>query len=88
MTPDEEDDLVSEAVARILNFDGAAWTDSIRLAIRAAVAHERERAARSVEVMDTNGSDKYIETTSDLCDALASAIRRGEAVKSMNAEKP
>jgi hypothetical protein len=43
----------------------------------AAVAQERERCAKLVEEMDTTGHDGYIETTGDLCDALAGCIRRG-----------
>lgn len=42
-----------------------------------AVAAERERCARLVEAMDTTGHDGYIETTGDLCEALAACIRRG-----------
>ncbi len=44
---------------------------------RAAVANERERAARVCE----NGSTAdwgFVETTDDLREALAAAIRRGE----------
>ena len=39
-------------------------------------AAERERCAKLVETMDTTGHDGYIETTGDLCDALAARIRR------------
>jgi polyphosphate kinase 2 (PPK2 family) len=41
-----------------------------------AAAEERERCARLVETMDTTGHDGYIETTADLCDAIAARIRR------------
>lgn len=40
-----------------------------------AVAAERERCAKLVELLDTTGHDNYIETTGDLCEALASRIR-------------
>lgn len=42
----------------------------------ARVAAERERCAKLVEAMDTTGHDGYIETTGDLCEALAARIRR------------
>ena len=40
------------------------------------VAAERERCAKLVESMDTTGHDGFIETTGDLCEALAARIRR------------
>jgi tRNA U34 5-methylaminomethyl-2-thiouridine-forming methyltransferase MnmC len=41
-----------------------------------AVLQERERCAKLVEAMDTTGHDGYIETTGDLCEAIAARIRR------------
>jgi len=46
-------------------------------AIDEAVKEERERCAKLVEAMDTTGHDGYIETTGDLCEAIAERIRRG-----------
>lgn len=46
----------------------AAW--------EAAAEAEREACANLVETMDTTGHDGYIETTGDLCEALAARIRR------------
>ena len=40
------------------------------------LAAERERCAKLVQNMDTTGHDGYIETTGDLCEALAACIRR------------
>lgn len=41
-----------------------------------AAAAERERCAKMVEAMDTTGHEGYIETTADLCEAIAAHIRR------------
>ena len=40
------------------------------------LAAERERCAKLVQNMDTTGHDGHIETTGDLCEALAACIRR------------
>jgi len=45
--------------------------------LHAAVAAERERCANLVKQMDTEGHVFYIETTGDLCEAMAARIRRG-----------
>jgi len=58
--------------------DAGCWvqhSDALE-AIAAAVAAERERCAKLVEAMDTTGHDGYIETTGDLCEAIAARIRR------------
>lgn len=83
MKPAEEDALVESTEKQTFHsMPMKAMCGSteyaIRLAIRAAVAHERERAAKSVETMTVDKGLGYIETTGDLCDALAAAIRRGE----------
>ena len=73
MTPAEENALVS--MARPLGATNAS-RDAIRLAIRAAVAHERERCAKVCEETVTAGRhqfDKH-ETPTD----CAAAIRRGD----------
>lgn len=44
--------------------------------MRAVQAAERERCAKLVETMDTTGHDGYIETSGDLCEAIAARIRR------------
>jgi hypothetical protein len=59
------DELPDELAAHRLQ----AWAD-------ARVAAERERCAKLVETMDTTGHDGYIETTADLCEAIAARIRR------------
>ena len=64
MTPAEEDALVKKFWK-----PGAYVPEAMRLAIRAAVAHERERAARACETGAPGQPIAY---------ALAAAIRRGE----------
>lgn len=70
MKPAEEDALVRGCEP----FGGfqPKIEEAIRLAIRAAVAHERERCARVCEEM--NGSPWHTPTAR----RLAAAIRRGE----------
>lgn len=79
MTPEQEDALVQRAVSGICNFHGEAWHDSIRLAIRAAVAAERERCARVCEEMYEKWDASCSPVIGDPPDAsmCAAAIRRG-----------
>ena len=76
MTPDEEDALVFETARRC----GAVYEyAAIRLAIRATVAAERERAARAAinmaQGMATNDLDDGYNTAEN---EIAAAIRKGE----------
>ena len=68
MTPAEEDALIKDCCP----FEGfmPQWSD-IRLAIRAAVAQERERAAKVCE----RYAGEHFEERAEEC---AAAIRRGE----------
>ena len=51
MTPAEEDAIYCAAMNAAKDENGAfSWNEAIRLAIRAAVAHERERAAKVCDV--------------------------------------
>ena len=66
MTPAEEDAIVAKVMGEVMPI-----TDCIRLAIRAAVAHERERAAKVCE----RYAGEHFEERAEEC---AAAIRRGE----------
>jgi len=72
MTPAEENALVS--MARPLGATNAS-RDAIRLAIRAAVAHERERCAKRIE--PKNPKHDWTPYAYQ-CAELAAAIRRGD----------
>lgn len=88
MTPAEEDALVSDAMnARGGTYE--ALSVAIRLAIRAAVAHERERAAKVCEKNSEEAIAQQSGPTDDLTNIMlrhhasqayscAAAIRRGE----------
>jgi len=74
MTPAEEDALVEQFSEDWGLCNDRTIRESFRLAIRAAVAHERERAARvcDARVMgDNNREDQEARR-------CAAAIRRGE----------
>jgi len=85
MTPAEEDAIVAKVMGEVMPI-----TDCIRLAIRAAVAHERERAAKVAAdagmEMEAEGY-KFSEDSqvrdrlwarSRQSHSIAAAIRRGE----------
>lgn len=74
-------DAEIEALARRCGgrWSGDAWVfedADLHPFARTLLAAERERCAKLVEAMDTTGHDGYIETTGDLCEALAARIRR------------
>jgi len=76
MTPAEEDCIVNDYHPSIEGNPHYPVAEAIRLAIRAAVAHERERCAKVCEETVTAGRhqfDKH-ETPTD----CAAAIRRGD----------
>lgn len=89
MTPEQEDALVESSIADAtirtgavsVNFD---FRDAIRLAIRAAVAHERERAAKCCETLYPKAHTMASENSSfysaqdQVVRDCAAAIRRGE----------
>ena len=89
MTPAEEDALIKECFARVdarNNLATALATSiapEIRLAIRAAVAQERERCAKivgsyQVPVGNSPAGEMACEWTMDALREIAAAIRRGE----------
>ena len=68
MTPAEEDALIELALSQVPNDSQDPFADHVRLAIRAAVAHERERAA---SIADSEAS------IDGIAQRIAAAIRRG-----------
>lgn len=72
MTPAEEDAIVAKVMGEVMPI-----TDCIRLAIRAAVAQERECCAKVCEEQEASGNvdDLSYEIATVEC---AAAIRRGE----------
>ena len=75
MTPEQEGALVS--MARPLGATNAS-RDAIRLAIRAAVAAERERAAGIADDMAHGYSHGLTREEYEVLTDCADAIRRGE----------
>ena len=80
MTPAEEDALMREHQLR----SGDVVEQRIRLAIRAAVARERERCAKVADkhaerdfTWGSENSDRY-HAQADWAASIAAAIRRGE----------
>jgi hypothetical protein len=67
---DMKDAEIARLRARVLELEAVHEDAS------GAVLQERERCAKLVEAMDTTGHDGYIETTGDLCEAIAARIRR------------
>jgi len=55
--------------------NGVSGVDAVRRFAELVAEQTRERCARMVEAMDTEGHAGYIETTGDLCDAMAARIR-------------
>jgi len=79
MTPAEEDALVNAACEPMQTVYDHKHREAIRIAIRAAVAQERERAARlcfaqCVTARSFEGWESY----NGACSDCAAAIRRGE----------
>lgn len=79
MNQQEEDALVAETIGKLKTL----WNDDkqcIREAIRAAVAHERERAAKVCEQMypEIIGGEEVMLPCFDDVRDCAAAIRRGE----------
>jgi len=75
----EEDALVLEAINGATSRNDVDGVEAIRLAIRAAVAQERERAAKVCESPERyNERDERAPVYKTMGIACAAAIRRGE----------
>ena len=72
---DELTKTIDRIVRNFAPHTPGCWA-AVAAAYDAGLAAERERCAKLVQNMDTTGHDGHIETTGDLCEALAACIRR------------
>ena len=80
MTPDQEDALIASVYDK--KYSELSLDESIRLAIRAAVAAERERCAKivgtyQVPVGNSPAGELACDWTMDALREIAAAIRKG-----------